>query len=45
MIEELKDLNLIKKGGQKEVFQGTHDEHGQIVFKKGLAILSEKWNH
>ena len=34
MIEELKDLNLIKKGGQKEVFQGTHDEHGQIVFKK-----------
>jgi len=34
MIDELKGLTLIKKGGQKEVFRGTHDAQGEIVFKK-----------
>ena len=34
MIDELKGLKPIKKGGQKEVFRGTHDLHGEIVFKK-----------
>ncbi|MBO6830199.1 MAG: serine/threonine protein kinase [Muricauda sp.] len=34
MIEELKNLTPIKNGGQKEVYRGTHDIHGDIVFKK-----------
>lgn len=34
MINELKDLKPLKKGGQKEVYSGTHDIFGDIVFKK-----------
>jgi len=34
MINELTDIQEIKKGGQKEVFLANHPDHGQVVFKK-----------
>jgi serine/threonine protein kinase len=34
MINELSDIELIKKGGQKEVYLAYHKDYGRVVFKK-----------
>lgn len=34
MIDDLKDLTLIARGGQKEVYTATHDSYGTVIFKK-----------
>ena len=30
MINELTNINLLKKGGQKEVYTAIHDQHGKV---------------
>lgn len=38
MINELTNIDLLKKGGQKEVYTADHDQHGKVVFKKVFPI-------